>query len=254
MSSILSSMSSQTTAEWCILFITALFIGMSKTGFQGINMLMIPVMAVVFGAKPSTGVILPMLCFSDLLAVWYYRRQAQWIYIFKLLPYALTGFILAIIADRFVPPAEFKRLLASCLLIGIGVMLWSEFAGKKASLPVSRWWYSPAFGLMGGFTTMIGNAAGPVMSIYMLSVRLPKLTFVGTSAWFFLVINYLKLPIQIWAWHNITPATLILNLYTIPFMIAGAVIGILLVRKLPEKGFRTVVTIITILSSLILFL
>jgi uncharacterized membrane protein YfcA len=241
----------QSPVEWSILFASALLIGMSKTGIQGINMLMIPLMAIVFGAKPSTGLILPMLCFSDLLAVCYYRREAEWRYIFRLLPSAIAGFALALAADRVVPPAAFKHLLAGCLLLVMAVMFRSERKRKENRL-AGRWWYGPAFGLLGGFTTMIGNAAGPVMAIYLLSVKLPKYSFVGTSAWFFLVINYLKLPIQIFAWNNITWSSLLLDLCTVPFMILGAAIGIYIVKKLPEKGFRHFITAVTVLSVLIL--
>jgi len=241
----------QSPLEWAMLLLSALLIGMSKTGIQGINMLTIPLMAVIFGAKPSTGLILPMLCFSDLIAVVYYRRSAEWKYIFRLLPSALAGFALALAVDRFIPPAEFKHLLAGCLFFVILIMLWSE-SGKKENRLTQRWWYGAAFGLLGGFTTMIGNAAGPVMAIYLLSVKLPKYSFVGTSAWFFLVVNYLKLPIQIFAWHNITASSLLLNLCAVPFMIIGAITGIYFIKKIPEKGFRTFITVITILSVLIL--
>jgi uncharacterized membrane protein YfcA len=241
----------QSPWAWCVLFLAALFIGMSKTGIQGINMLTIPLMALMFGAKPSTGLILPMLCFSDLLAVMYYRRTAEWKYIFRLLPSAVAGFAVALAVDKFVPPAEFKHLLSGCLLFVIGIMLWSERGNRENKL-TGRWWYGPAFGLLGGFTTMIGNAAGPVMAIYLLSVKLPKYSFVGTSAWFFLVVNYLKIPLQAFAWHNITASSLLLNLYTVPFMIAGAAIGIYIVKRLPEKGFRRFITVVTVLSVLML--
>ncbi|MDR3268330.1 MAG: sulfite exporter TauE/SafE family protein [Tannerella sp.] len=244
-------LSTQSPLEWGMLFLSALFIGMSKTGIQGINMLTIPLMAVIFGAKSSTGLILPMLCFSDVIAVLYYRRAAEWKYIFRLLPSALAGFALALAVDRFIPPAGFKHLLAGCLFVVIIVMLWSE-RGKKENKLIDRWWYGPAFGLLGGFTTMIGNAAGPVMAIYLLSVKLPKYAFVGTSAWFFLVVNYLKIPLQVFVWDNITVSSLLLNLCTVPFMIIGAIAGIHIIKKLPEKGFRTFITVVTILSVLIL--
>ena len=175
----------QSPLTWSVLFVSAFLIGMSKTGIQGINMLMIPLMAVVFGAKPSTGLILPMLCFSDLLAVLYYRRSAEWKYIIGLLPSAVGGFALALAVDSLVPPEQFRYLLSGCLLVAIAIMCRPNRGGKEDRL-TGRWWYSPVFGLLGGFTTMIGNAAGPVMAIYLLSVKLPKYAFVGTSAWFFL--------------------------------------------------------------------
>lgn len=114
----------QSPSDWGVLFLSAVLIGISKTGIQGISMLAVPLMAIVFGAKPSTGLILPMLCLADLLAVLYYRRSAEWKYIFKLLPSALAGFALALVVDRLVPAQAFKHLMAVCLLFVVAVMFW----------------------------------------------------------------------------------------------------------------------------------
>lgn len=236
---------------WGLLFTAAFLIGMSKTGIQGISLLAVPLMAMTFGAKPSTGLILPILCAADLMAVLYYRRVAEWKYVFRLLPAALAGFAVALLADKLVPPTEFKHLMGGCLAAVLAVMLWTERKGKENSLS-SRWWYGPLFGLLGGFTTMIGNAAGPVMAIYLLSVKIPKYSFVGTNAWFFLVINYLKIPVQLWAWNNITPQSLALDACTLPFVLLGGIFGILLVKRLPEKGFRRFTTAVTCVSVLML--
>ncbi|MDR2970191.1 MAG: sulfite exporter TauE/SafE family protein [Tannerellaceae bacterium] len=238
--------------DWALLFICALLIGMSKTGIQGITLLAIPLMAINFGAKPSTGLILPMLCFSDIIAVIYYRRTAEWKYIFKLLPSAIAGFFLAIAVDSLIPAGEFRRLMAVCIFAGLAVMFWTEKKGTTGSMS-SAWWYAPLFGLMGGFTTMIGNAAGAVMSVYLLSVRLPKYSFVGTSAWFFLVVNYLKIPLQVFVWDNISWTTLYLDALTIPFMVAGAVAGVYFVRKVAERTYRIFIILVTVLSTLMLF-
>lgn len=238
--------------QWGILFLSAFIIGMSKTGIQGLGLISVPLMALAFGAKPSTGLILPILCAADLIAVLYYRRKAEWQYVFNLLPAALAGFAVALYVDKIVPPAEFKHLLGGCVAGIMLVMFWTSRKGKENSL-CSHWWYGPLFGLLGGFTTMIGNAAGPVMAIYLLSVRIPKYSFVGTNAWFFLVINYLKIPVQVFAWNNITLQSLTLDACTIPFVLLGGLAGILMVKRLPEKGFRNVTTAATGLSVLMLF-
>ena len=146
------SMWIQSPSDWGILFLSALFIGMSKTGIQGISLLAVPMMAMTFGAKPSTGLILPILCVADLIAVLYYRRIAEWRYILKLLPSALVGFAVALFVDKLIPPAEFKHLMGGCLLVVLLVMFWSDWKGKENTLS-SHWWYGPLFGLMGGFTT-----------------------------------------------------------------------------------------------------
>lgn len=237
------------------LLVCAVLIGMSKTGIQGINTISIPFLALAFGAKESTGVILPMLCFADLIAVLYYRRSAQWKYIALLLPSAIAGFGLAVLVDSFIPPSEFKRLMALCIFSGLGVMFWSRNkTDAQKSKVFNAWWYSPLFGLLGGFTTMIGNAAGPVMAVYLLSMNLPKLSFVGTSAWFFLAVNYLKIPIQVFAWDNINWASLSLNIIAIPCIILGAYFGILFVKKVPEKMYKRFIIIMTILSTILLII
>ena len=243
----------QSPSDWGMLFLSATLIGMSKTGIQGISLLAVPLMAIAFGAKPSTGLILSILCVADLIAVLYYRSVAEWKYVFKLLPAALAGFVLALFVDKIVPPAEFKHLMGGCLAVVLLIMFWPEWKRKENKLP-SCWWYGPLFGLLGGFTTMIGNAAGPVMAIYLLSVKMPKYSFVGTNAWFFLMINYLKIPVQALAWNNITASSLLLDTCAVPFVLLGGMFGILLVKRLPEKGFRYFTTAVTCVSVLMLLI
>lgn len=247
------SLISDSPLRIAVLLSCALVIGMSKTGIQGINTISIPALALAFGAKESTGLILPMLCFADILAVAYYRRSAQWGHIIRLLPTAVAGFFLAVAVDKFIPPAEFGRLMALCIFFGLMVMFWNDGKTEAAKNKIfSAWWYAPLFGLMGGFSTMIGNAAGPVMAVYLLSMKLPKLAFVGTSAWFFLIVNFLKIPLQVFAWDNINTATLTANLIGIPMIIAGAFLGVLFVKKLPEKAYRGFIIAITLTSTLLL--
>ena len=239
--------------SWGVLFLSALFVGMSKTGVQGLTILTVPLLAMAFGAKPSTGLMLPLLCFADVIGVSYYRRQAEWKYILRLLPMAVAGFFLALWVDHLIPATEFKHLMGACLALVLGVMLWSQWKGRE-NLLIDKWWYSPLFGLLGGFTTMIGNAAGPVMAIYLLSMRMPKLAFVGTNAWFFLCVNFLKLPLQIFAWHNITPTTLAIDVCAVPFILLGAFLGIRLVKFLPEREFRVFTTVATIISVIVMLI
>ena len=250
--------------SWVVLFMMSLFVGMSKTGVQGLTILTVPLLAMAFGAKPSTGLMLPVLCFADLIGVSYYRRQAEWKYILRLLPMAIAGFFLAIWVDHLIPATEFKHLMGACLALVLVVMLWSQWRGKERlrvgerssgmNMLIDKWWYSPLFGLLGGFTTMIGNAAGPVMAIYLLSTRMPKLAFVGTNAWFFLCVNYLKLPLQTFVWHNINLTTLAIDACAIPFVLVGAYLGIRLVKFLPEREFRIFTTVVTIISVLVMLL
>ena len=239
--------------QWSILSLAALCIGMSKTGVQGMMLLIVPYMAMAFGAKESTGVILPMLCLADIMAVAYYKRIADWKVVAKLLPTALLGFLVAIFVDKLIPAQGFRQLMGWTLALAMAVMIWSEIFGKENRW-MKKWWYSALFGLLGGFTTMIGNAAGPVMSVYLLSMRKEKMEYIGINAWFFLVVNLLKVPFQIFAWDNITWSSFSLNLMMLPVIGIGALLGIRLVKLFPEKAFRIFIQIVTILSVIMMLI
>jgi uncharacterized membrane protein YfcA len=239
--------------EWCAVIFCGLCIGMAKTGINGLGMITVPILAILFGAKPSTGILLPMLCCADMFAVAYYRRNAEWKYIIRLLPWALAGFVFALFTDHLIPDKGFKTLIGICIFASLGVMLWNEYRGKDTTVP-SAWWFVALFGVAGGFSTMIGNAAGPILSVFLLSVRLPKKSFVGTTAWFFMIINFLKLPLQYFVWHNISKETLLFDLTMLPAIAMGAWLGIIFVKKISEKNYRLAVYALTILSTLLLFL
>ena len=242
-----------TYIQWLAISIAALSIGMSKTGVQGIMLMIVPLMAMSFGAKESTGVILPMLCMADIIAVAYYKRIADWKIVAKLLPTAILGFFLAIGVDNMIPSGQFRQLMGWTLVLALVVMVWSEIFGKENRW-MKKWWYAAIFGLLGGFTTMIGNAAGPVMSVYLLSMRKEKMEYIGINAWFFLVVNLLKVPLQAFVWDNITWDSLQLNLVMLPVIGIGSLIGIRIVKLLPEKIFRRFIQIVTILSVILMII
>lgn len=242
-----------TNIQWFVISIAALSIGMSKTGVQGIMLMIVPLMAMAFGAKESTGVILPMHCMADIIAVAYYKRIADWKVVAKLLPTAILGFFLAIGVDNMIPNGQFRQLMGWTLMLALIVMIWSEIFGKENRW-MKKWWYAAIFGLLGGFTTMIGNAAGPVMSVYLLSMRKEKMEYIGINAWFFLVVNLLKVPLQAFVWDNITWDSLQLNLVMLPVIGIGSLIGIRIVKLLPEKIFRRFIQIVTILSVILMII
>ncbi|MDR1625045.1 MAG: sulfite exporter TauE/SafE family protein [Spirochaetia bacterium] len=244
--------------QWGLLIFCAIGIGVSKTGIAGVGSIVISVVALVFQARESTGIVLPMICFADILAIIWYRRNVAWKYIGVLLPWALCGFCIALIFDNFISTnssydAIFQIMLGVCILICLIVMIWNDYYhAKNAFVPSSRW-FGVLFGILGGFTTMIGNTAGPILSIYLLAMRLPKISFVGTAVWFFFIINFLKLPLQYFIWRNIKLEGLLLNLTLSPFIVLGAALGIVIVKKISEHRYRIWVYIMTIVSIGLLF-
>ncbi|MFI3285671.1 MAG: sulfite exporter TauE/SafE family protein [Rikenellaceae bacterium] len=236
---------------WWVMILCAILIGFTKTSFAAIGTIVVPIMALSFGAKPSTGLLLPLLCLADLGAIIYYRRSCSWQHLFKLLFWAVIGLFVGIVVDHFIPSAWFRYLLAFSILISVIVLIFNQTRKSKANTPPKGWLLS-AYGVVGGFATMIGNAAGPIMSVYLLSINMPKMLFVGTSAWFFMAINYIKLPLQIWVWDNIHYDSILIGICLIPFIAIGSILGIYLVKIVPEELYRKLVIWITLFSALIL--
>lgn len=240
---------------WALYFFCALLIGMSKTGVQNIGTLAVPLFAFLFGAKYSTGIVLVLLCIADLVAVIYYRKEFLWREIKSLLPAALFGLIAGLILGNYINDKLFKLLIGGCIILGVGIMIWLEKTSKeKQSKLTQNRLYAPSFGFILGFSTMIGNAAGPALSVYMLSKRLNKISFAATSAWFIMLLNYTKIPLQIFVWDNLTWAGFYLNLFATPFILLGGFIGIKIVKFLPERKFRQLIITLVIISACLLII
>ena len=241
-----------TTVQWTLILICAILVGMAKTGISGVGLMVVPILASVFGGRPSVGLLLPILILADIFAVSWYSRHADWKHILRLLPWTLIGIIAAVLVGKMISDITFNRLLAGIVIFGIGTLVWQDLGTKKTSIP-DHMWFSIVLGLMGGFATMIGNAAGPVMALYLLSMRLPKNAYIGTGAWFFFIVNLSKVPFHVFSWKTITMHSFILDLMMIPAIALGAFLGIYLVRLLPEKFYRIFIIITTLLSALLLF-
>jgi len=238
--------------QWLLVILCGMLIGMSKTGLSGAGLLVVPVFAGIFGGKPSAGLVLPMLIVADIFAVKYYNRHAEWKFVLKLLPWAFAGILIAFFTGNRVNDNQFQILIAIIVVTGIALMFIQDLFRKKMNIP-DYWWFAALLGLSGGFATMIGNAAGPILSLYLLSMRLPKNIYIGTGAWFFFIINLSKVPLHIFFWKTITLESLSFNLLMVIPIIAGAISGVYLVRLFPEKAYRLFIMISTLASAIALF-
>ena len=236
--------------QWALSAVSAGIVGLSKTGLPGLGLIFVPLMAIAFGAKVSTGVLLPILNMGDLFAVSYYRRHADVPKLLSLLPWALVGLAAGVTVGQSMPDREFKTMLGIVVLVLLALMIWQEF--RKSDAVPTGWWFPVLAGFSAGFTTMVGNAAGPVMSLYLLSMRLPKNAYIGTSAWFFLILNLIKVPLQIVFWHNISPASFAVDLCVLPAIALGAWLGVKIAGKIPETVFKVLVMAMTGVSAVFL--
>ncbi len=230
----------------------ALLIGMSKTGVHGTGMIAVPLLASVFGGQLSSGILLPILCLADIMGVWYYHRHASWLHLRKLFPWAAIGTVAGTLVGANINDEVFKIIMAVIIIASVIIMLWLE-RGHKKDVPDYKW-FAGLTGTMGGFTSMVGNLAGSVMAVYFLAMRLPKNQFIGTTAWFFMVINWFKIPFHIWGWHTITVNTFLLDLTTIPLIALGAVVGVLIVKNLPENLYRWFIISMTVIAAVMMLL
>ncbi|HWS00241.1 MAG TPA: sulfite exporter TauE/SafE family protein [Prolixibacteraceae bacterium] len=239
--------------NWVLIGTCAILIGMSKTGVPGVSMIVVPVMAMIFGGKASTGVLLPILITADLFAVIYYHRHAEWKPLLKALPWAFVGLILALWIGDKVNDHQFKNIIAASVLFSLVLMVWNDRKSKKNDLPAYPW-FAAVFGILGGFATMIGNVAGPVFAIYLLALKLPKKNYIGTTAWFFAIVNLSKLPLQYFVWENIHKETVLIDLIAVPFVMIGAFAGIKIVHAIKDQTYRWAVVVITFVSALLILL
>ena len=238
--------------ELLLFFLVAVFIGMSKTGIHGAGMMAVPFLALIFGGQLSSGILLPILCLADVFGVWYYHRHASWYHLKKLFPWAAVGTVLGTIIGGAIDDETFKLVMGIIIVISVAIMIWLE-RGRSEKVPDNRW-FASLTGVAGGFTSMIGNLATSVVAIYFLTMRLPKNAFIGTTAWFFLVINWFKVPFHILSWKTITWNTFLLDLVTLPFIGAGAFLGIAIVKRIRDRAYRWFIIAMTLVASLFMVL
>ncbi|MBL9138123.1 MAG: sulfite exporter TauE/SafE family protein [Verrucomicrobiales bacterium] len=235
--------------EWMLAVVAAMGIGISKSGLPGISLLHVVLFAHLFPGLQSTGIVLPMLIAGDLGAVWMFRRHAQWRHVLRTLPPAVVGVVAGWWVMGRLPNARFAPVIGGIVLtlaILQVVRDWRPEAWQSAPHTTAFAW---SMGLLAGVTTMLANAAGPVMGLYLLAVALPKDAFVGTGAWFFLLINLIKVPFSLQL-GLIQPSTLALNAALLPAIAAGLFLGRAIITRLPQRGFDSLVLVFAIVAAI----
>ena len=231
--------------------LTATFVvGVSKAGIKGIAVVSVTLMALAFGAKESTGLVVPLLILADIFAVVYYNRHTQWKYIVRFLPWILAGILIGVHIGMDLDEDTFKIGMAIIILGSVAMMYWWD--RKKSKEVPTHWTFAGLIGILAGITTMIGNLAGAFSNIFFLAMRLPKNEFIGTAAWLFLIINVFKLPFHIWSWKTITPETLWIDLKLAPAIFLGLFVGVRLVKIIKEDFYRKMIMILTALGAILI--
>ena len=233
--------------RWLLGIFSAFMIGVAKTGVPGVGTMVAPLMVLMVGdARLATAWTLPILSTADIFAVAYWRRHAEARQLLSLIPWVLAGIAGGAVALSL-NEAILRKIIGGIILAMVLLHLWRRF-GTTARVAGN-----PAFyGICTGFATTVASAAGPVMNLYLLSRKLPKEKFLATGAWFFFVVNLLKSPVYAW-YHLYSRESVMFDLLMVPAVLAGALAGQWLVRRMSQSVFEALVMVLTALSCLLLF-
>jgi hypothetical protein len=225
--------------QWCLAALGAILVGISKTGITGLSLIFVSIFAGIMPARRSTGLVLPLLMIGDAVAVLSYRKHAQWRHIWRLLPWACAGVVIGFFAMGRMDDRQARFAIGS-IVLGLAILYIVRRLRPGPDTEESAPWFAAIIGILAGFTTLVANAAGPLTVIYLLAMRLPKMEYMGTTAVFFLLLNFFKLPFMI-GLGLVTRESLVLNLALVPAVLAGAWLGKWLLGRINQRMFENIV-------------
>ena len=237
-----------TPLAWALLGAAALIAGLGKTAIPGSATVSVVLFAAVLPARTSTAAMLLLFIVGDVFALIAYRRHAHWLTLLRLAPAVVAGLVLGFLFLAYGDDRSVRRAIGIILLLMIAVTLWRRRRTAKA---VGGPALGITYGTLAGFTTMVANAGGPVMSMYFLATRTPVQVFLGTSAWFFAIVNLVKVPFLAGI-GLFTPEVLLMDLLLTPLVVIGALVGLGLAKRMPQQLFDRLVIILTIVGAVYL--
>jgi hypothetical protein len=246
------------TWQWVVCAIGALGIGLSKTGIPGLGILAVAMFAIAMPSRESVGVVLPILIVGDIIAVSFYRRHAVWSHLIRLFPAAAIGVVVGWWALGRMSDTQVARLIGVLLIVLVVLQtikmwadsrkMWADSRREKEADHKVHPLLAPAMGVVGGFATMVANAAGPIMVLYLLAAGLPKMEFIGTGAWYFLVMNAFKVPFSV-RLGLINPHSLPIDALLAPAVIVGAIFGRWVLHHIDQRLFERAALVLTLVAA-----
>ncbi|MCB9116780.1 MAG: sulfite exporter TauE/SafE family protein [Caldilineaceae bacterium] len=239
--------------QWALAALGAYLVGISKTGIAGLGVFSVALFASALPARESTGIVLIILIAADIVAVITYRRQASWPHLLRLFPWAAVGIFIGFLVMGRIDAQTTQRLIGAILVTIVVVHFWRRARTKALADLEAEAKPHPLLaavtGVSAGFTTMVANAAGPIMVIYLLAMRLPKYIFMGTAAWYFFILNLFKVPFS-YSLGLINANSLPISLALAPVAVAGALTGRVLIRHINQQVFELLALVLTFVAGL----
>lgn len=237
----------------------AFLVGVAKTAVGGLGTVAVALFAAVLPARESTAAVLLLLVVGDVCAVAAYRRDADWSLLRQVVPGVLPGLVVGTLVLAVVGDSVLRVGIAMVILLLVAMQLWLAhhrprdvpLAARDGPEEVggSPWATRAGTGIVAGFTTMVANAAGPVMTLYLVAQGVDKRRFLGTSAWFFFGVNLCKLPFS--AGLGLFRRDLVLvDVVLVPLVLLGAWAGVHVAHRLGQRSFERVVLVATAVSGL----
>ena len=274
--------SSLSLLQWGILLVVAIIVGFSKSGVTGVGILMTPLLALVFPAGKSLGILLPLLVFGDIITLIFYRKQVIWPHVWRIIPWSVLGVTLAWLITRYAidsmgasADAFLKRLIGGVILVvvagGIYFRRYPEYILKSAGgeikktdidddpdlvaeeIIVPKTWFTVVIGICTGVASMLTNGGGSALTIYLLALRLRVMTFLGVACWNYLILNAVKLPFNIQL-NFIDADSLKLNILLMPVVVIGVLSGIFVAKRISQKLFNTLSEALALAAAVYLLL
>ena len=241
--------------QWICAILGALMVGISKAGITGLGLLSIALFAHVFpSSKQASGLILPLLIFGDFVAVLSYRTHTQWRYIWKLMPWTAVGVVLGYFALGHISDRTTRNMIGVIIVSLCVLGFWRRYLVVQSQKSEAwHWALAAALGIAAGFITLVANAAGPLMAIYLVAMRLPKLQFVGTVAVFFMVLNLFKVSFMV-DLGLITVQSFKFNLMLAPAVFLGALAGRWILIRINQRLFEDLVLALSAIAGILLIL
>ncbi|MEV4776248.1 sulfite exporter TauE/SafE family protein [Microbacterium sp. LWH12-1.2] len=238
---------------WAALGLAAVVTGISKSAIPGGSTLAVVLFTAVLPARTSTAAMLLLFMVGDVFALIAYRRHAHWSTLIRLAPAVIAGLLVGFAFLAFADDAIVRRAVGVILLLMIAVTLWRRHRQSTADAAASGILLSTTYGTLGGFTTMVANAGGPVMAMYFLATRTPVQVFLGTSAWFFAIINLVKVPFLA-GLGLIDAQVLLMDLVLAPLVVISALVGLRIARRIPQQLFDRIVIVLTVVGAVYLLI
>lgn len=210
------------------------------------GILAVPLMALAVPGPESTGLLLPILIVGDVIAVALYHRSCNWSVLLKIFPITALGVVFGYLIMGHLPREVFNPILGTIIVV---MILLSYIAEKKPMQQGGNRTLTWVVGISAGVSTMVANAAGPLMGLYLLQLGFSKKQFVGTRCWFFMLLNLYKLPFSS-GLGLISFTSLQINLCTLPLILLGAFVGYRVLNYINMKVFKQIVRIAAMLAAL----